>query len=419
MIKKLLIAMMILWVDVARAQGPTEVPVAKPVPDVFLLPWALPDVDRDWRGEAADALRESWNRLGRRVLPAGQSLKQFAAANGIQQIIQGAALSERFRVGTPNTKLLQNQREVWQPILCPVADQWILALQLSGFEDQIIYAAAHTRIPRSSLEDARKQNRDVTMLSEAMDVLAQQITTSLRSQEEAKDALKIGFSLAPSSIPAGSGSALCLSILLSHDIYRDHRVVRMIGGNEVVHARDVLGVKNQEERATRRAVLFWEAQRVQRLPMDLRLTVRYAESVFANSMERGETAAITLNPDLNLVAHNELKGLMQRESSVLQLADMPQIAKVDRAWVYLDRGRAWGLKINDRLVHQLDNGEYIKGHVVAFYGPNLKVQSPRGFPVNEGAIVYVRKGQRETRLGQTFAFDPTEYPTPWPPQKTP
>ncbi len=407
--------MMILWVGVSYGQTPAT----KPVPEAFLLPWAMPDVDRDWRGGAADALRDSWNRLGRRVLPAGQSLKQFAAANGITQIIQGAALSERFRVGVPAAKLLQNQPEVWQPILCPVADQWILALQVSGFNDQIIYAAAHARIPRASLEEARQQNRDIGMLSDALDALAQQMATSLRSQEEAKDALKIGFSLAPSSMPLGAGSAMCLSVLLSHDIYRTHRVVRMIGGNEVVHARDVLSMKNQEERATRRAVLFWEAKQAQRLPMELRLTVRYAESVFANSMERGEAAAITLHPDLNLVAHNELKGLMQRESSALQLADMPQIAKVDRAWVYLDRGRAWGLKMNDRLVHRMGNGEFIKGHVVAFYGPNLKIQSPRGFPVSEGAIVFVRKGQGETRLGQTFAFDPTAYPTPWPPQKTP
>lgn len=419
MLKKLSIAMMILWGGGAAAQE-VAVPAAKPVPDAWLMPWAFSEeVDRDWRGQAVDALRDAWSRLGTRLLPSGRSFKHFAASAGITQTIQGAALSERLRVGVPTTKLLQNQSEVWQPILCPVADQWIIALEVTGLNDQVLYAAAHTRIPRATLDEARQQNKDITLLSEALDALAQQMPSSVRTQIEPQDTLKLGFSLAPSSVPSWSGSPLCLSMLLSHDIFRTHRVMRLIGNNEVTHVRDVLGIRNQEERANRRAVLFWEAPPTARLPMNLRLTVRYAESVFANSMGRGETASLTLNPDLNLVAHDELKGLLQRESSALQVADQPQIAKIDRAWIYLDRGRAWGLKMNDRLVHQMDNGEYIKGHVVAFYGPNLKIQSPRGFPITEGAIVFVRKGQTDTRLGQTFTFDPTQYPTSWPPEKTP
>ena len=88
------------------------------------------------------------------------------------------------------------------------------------------------------------------------------------------------------------------------------------------------------------------------------------------------------------------------------------------AWAYLDRGRAWGLEMNDRLWMERD-GQAIKGHVVKFFGPELKLRSPRGFWITEGAIVFIRTGQKEVKVGDVLRYDPTEFPTPWPPEPTP
>ncbi|MEN9834775.1 MAG: hypothetical protein RL011_968, partial [Pseudomonadota bacterium] len=106
--------------------------------------------------------------------------------------------------------------------------------------------------------------------------------------------------------------------------------------------------------------------------------------------------------------------LLKAEEKTLQLSDWPQVVKRDRAWVYLDRGRAWGLKMNDRLLAEVD-GETVKGHVVHFFGPEAKLKSPRGFPVEEGAVLYIRLHQKLPRVGTTFKFDPRTFPTKYPP----
>ena len=45
------------------------------------------------------------------------------------------------------------------------------------------------------------------------------------------------------------------------------------------------------------------------------------------------------------------------------------VIKVYGAWAYLDKGRAWGLEMNDRLWFEKD-GRMVKGHVVAYFGPS-------------------------------------------------
>jgi len=94
------------------------------------------------------------------------------------------------------------------------------------------------------------------------------------------------------------------------------------------------------------------------------------------------------------------------------------VIKVYGAWAYLDKGRAWGLEMSDRLWFERD-GRLVKGHVVGYFGSGLRLRSPRGRKVTEGAIVYIRTGQHSVHIGDTFNFDPTVFPAPWPPVKTP
>jgi hypothetical protein len=156
------------------------------------------------------------------------------------------------------------------------------------------------------------------------------------------------------------------------------------------------------------------------LPVQMNLQATHAESVMGQPIDPIHRSQWTLgvNGDqATLPINQELLAYFRGEEAGLQLADAPQIAKIDRAWVYLDRGRAWGLKMRDRLIVKGLPGEPVKGHVVRFFGPEAGLTSPRGFPIREGAIVYIRKGQAQTRIGQELGFDGRQYPTPWPPKK--
>jgi hypothetical protein len=70
--------------------------------------------------------------------------------------------------------------------------------------------------------------------------------------------------------------------------------------------------------------------------------------------------------------------------------------------------------MNDRLVG-IEQPNAFKGHVVAYFGPELKLKSPRGWPINEGAIIFIRKGQKNLKIGQAFTYDGMRVPTSWPP----
>jgi hypothetical protein len=70
--------------------------------------------------------------------------------------------------------------------------------------------------------------------------------------------------------------------------------------------------------------------------------------------------------------------------------------------------------MNDRLVAG-SGADEIKGHVVRFFGPEENLKSPRGFPIHEGAILYIRKNQKAPKIGTEFRMDPRTFPTPWPP----
>ena len=116
---------------------------------------------------------------------------------------------------------------------------------------------------------------------------------------------------------------------------------------------------------------------------------------------------VTLSWNSSLTTH------LKKDQSSLANDSLPTVIKVLGAWAFLDKGRAWGLRYGDRLVNTAGS-EAIKGHVVDFYGPEKKLRSNNGALIYEGAILYIRKGQKKTRKNTSFAYDPTKYPTPMP-----
>lgn len=85
------------------------------------------------------------------------------------------------------------------------------------------------------------------------------------------------------------------------------------------------------------------------------------------------------------------------ESKQLMLSENPRSLRQNGAWFYLDKGRAWGLRLNDRLT-SVENPE-IKGHIVRFYGPESGIKNTQEETIGEGAIIFIREGLVKLKSG--------------------
>jgi hypothetical protein len=110
--------------------------------------------------------------------------------------------------------------------------------------------------------------------------------------------------------------------------------------------------------------------------------------------------------DLSLEELKEKLGLMETYMQDPKI----RVVKKWGAWVYLNKGRSYGLNIRDRLVL----GDDIGLHVVSHYSSAEQIMD-QDHLIHDGAIAYVRKGQDKIKLGDVVLFDPTTYPTPFNP----
>jgi hypothetical protein len=301
-------------------------------------------------------------------------------------------------------------------------DKELLVVAVTDARLGTLLGSAHLTMPRADWEALSRAGDLGPPLSARVERLgAEALRRAAARTSPPADALHVGFDLARDVTRADEGDSLCVTALLEEALAPTYTVVRTLGGDRLATARRVLGQPAELRRPTRRFVLNWQnaPERAPRrtLPVELRLDAAIAESVLGQHVPAayhatwrfadGPNATVAFTPDPAFVE------LLDAERRTLALADWPQVAKIDRAWVYVDRGRAWGLRMGDRLVGTVD-GEPVKAHVVRFYGPELKIKSPRGFDVREGAVLYVRKGQRRARLGLEFRMDPRTFPTPYP-----
>ena len=173
-------------------------------------------------------------------------------------------------------------------------------------------------------------------------------------------------------------------------------------------------------KANRHLALHWQLPKTSSIN-SIPVSYRWSESIFGEKLIDEEQHNITIDLANNLFSMSVPSPLTKKLSQVndsLNPQDAPMVVRVWGSWGYLDRGRGYGLQIGDRLIHKR-NDKIIKGHIVGFYGPGLQMQSPRGFSVPEGAILFIRKHQKLLKIGQQFIYDSTSFPTKWPPVSTP
>lgn len=204
------------------------------------------------------------------------------------------------------------------------------------------------------------------------------------ARQKVPSALHVGMTLAREQTRRDEGSAFCAQALLAEKLVRQgFTVVRPWGNETLGKMRNTLGLPPALRRPTRTLVMLWDLPRSdqkkaqQTQALTLKASIQIAESVTGQPLPKISEIAwqgnIGSNGEIALDSKNrELDLFLDQERNALSLKEAPQVARINRAWVYLDKGRAYGLRMNDRLVVEggpRDYGAAIKGHVVGFYGP--------------------------------------------------
>lgn len=451
------IAFLIFWLTTsAWAQTATTPLAGSAWPQALSLPWNLIGIDPARAAPARAALNASEQALANACLSDPAPLTKLAEAR--QRVpLNARRLADRIQTGAlkGQTGLVPVAIE---PMWSSLRDYDLLTVTVVDAARQVLLGSAHaavatTQWPRNGLE--RFLSEQLTSLSQK--ALAQAASHPLsRPEALARDALHLGISLGREAQRYDQGHDQSLNLLLEEALAPRYTVVRSLGLEALALVRQLLGLPSNLRRPTRTLVVRWapdpefipvrlmqpapaksqgrpattgfgqKLPRVQApkpsLPTKVRLTATLAETVHGEHLtDRHQSTwefAVTGDGRISFSVDPKLETLLAREQKSLLNNDMPQAVKIDRAYVYVDRGRAWGLKIGDRLLARIGNqpDDIVKGHIVQYFGPELKLTSARGFPIQEGAVVFIRKNQAKAQVGMIFEYDPQTYPAPWPPR---
>ncbi|SMF29923.1 hypothetical protein SAMN06296036_109137 [Pseudobacteriovorax antillogorgiicola] len=364
------------------------------------MPWKVIGIDADRQFWMKDALEESWQAIRDRYLNQGVPLDEV---EGLKLTINQKHHARLFVQGKARDQA--NTDFFLQPILCRIDDQAYTFLQSGPIRTGLVNYSAQSTFPIQGLLD-----RD-------QDVTKNQINNAINKWPELqrsprKSPLKLKLALKRSSNDSNLGADHCLNVAFSQKLFAQHPIQQFVGTENTSFIKKIMMPQQRLSRANRTIHLDWR-----KLDDRWQAYGEISESVFGNWI--GE--AVTWNikrPLQELVTAEKLIAQLALEAQALDPESSPRVASIYGAWAYLDKGRAWGLKVNDRVY--IESGDKrVKGHVVGFFGPRKGLRSTLGYPIHEGAIVFVRTGQKAIRIGDALTFDPTRYPAPWPPVPTP
>jgi hypothetical protein len=386
---------------------------------MLINPWRIVGIDRSEQAKAKNALTKAQTTLVNAAGQNPQTLTTLANAAGKTVTINMKKISDKITSVTSTSQF--PFPVIIEPVWCTVADQHVLLVTIARTDNNELLGSAHSTIPGGNLKSSLQSGGDLfTPLMNNLLAKAQ-AAAQVRAAQPKVDALHVGLSTVLPEHRRDTGSGQCLNYLAEEKLAKDYTVARSEGADRLVSLRSIFDLEAKMRRPTRIFTMQWEQPDTfkpqLKMPLSMKLKTQVAESVFGHSTPRRYAGVVPISatPDrtININLPAEFNALFSEEKSTLLLAEWPQVAKIYGAWVYLDRGRAWGLKMNDRMVAMVD-GKPVKGHVVRFFGPEQKLTSPRGFPVEEGAILYIRKGQKLPTTGLEFQFDPRQFPTTYP-----
>lgn len=385
-------------------------------PDTIVLNWQTLNIDSDQKRIAADALKQSQASLAQLILGNNTSaaLDTFAPKTSINDSSLLRALATSRAGSRSDTPILV------QPAWSSLHGNQIFMLIISDSRSNLVLKTVHQVVSKISWNTAL-QTKGITNLFASL-VTKMWEEASAQGFKPTNPNLALGLNNSAVSERSNELERNALNLIFAAQYFSAYTIVNPLATEALatIHrAWNASGLLKRSNRNLSFAWLYPESTARQTLPLRLTLIIKPTDGVFAQSLpwqtNESVTLSITANNQLDISAPTQLTKQLAIEEKALNRSENPVASKIRGAWVYLDKGRAWGLKMNDRLI-LADGSNQIKGHIVAYYGPEMKITSPRGYPVHEGAIMFVRKGQAEAKIGKEFKYDPMEVPTAWPPK---
>jgi hypothetical protein len=406
-----------IFLHLPYAQGEAELPAR------ISLPWKFLNYPKQFQAQNKIILAESLQQWNKNFITTPKTLLAATREKGITTILNLELLAKSIIVGEVSPNLPAPFPISSQPILCSLGTHSLVFLTLTHATKDYLISSGHHILPSSEVLNKSPQEL-LPIINRALLQAGDRAVKKFREDIDNKnDSLQISLRALRQFTRKDHGSSLCLNLLLSERLAeKNFQVVRNIGLETLQILRRIYGKQDKTTRATRSFALKWtmpEAETIN-FPLRLNLNISSAEAVFGDSitkvLDQGQLEfSITNQNNLDFPFPPELLNFLEQEQASLAYQSPPKISKIYGAWVYVDKGRAWGLRMKDRLVFG-SSGE-IKGHVIGFFGPELQLKSPSGYDINEGAIVFIRKGQRKVKLGLEASYDSRTFPTPWPPSK--
>lgn len=427
-LKIFLVLFIVSWMTSLQAllyAEPMEIPPQEPAtawPDVVILPWQPLNIDRDQIAKSERALAMSQTELANTASSNPRSLldgKSLVAGNDLNGDLFKEIFAGAF---SPAAQTFKNPIAL-MPVWGNMQGRQVLLLIVATSDTNIILATSHRIISGEAWRNNLKRGTTSNVFSPQLAEMWQEILS--RTFTQPKPDLAIGFGLGAVSSRGNEVERNILNILTAEQHLKGFTIINPIGSEILASIHRSWSTNGILRRPNRMLTMRWMYDRVPQpntTPISLNLTIQASDAVFAQPLPWSVQEKVSISIDagsqqLSIGLSSKLRDMLSIEEKSLLRSENPIAAKIRGAWVYLDKGRAWGLRMNDRLVIQ-DGSQSIKGHIVSYFGPELKLMSPRGWPIHEGAIMFVRKGQSASRIGQEFIYDKMTVPTPWPPQSS-
>jgi hypothetical protein len=377
--------------------------------DIVLMPWVATGIPSNIKQEnlqnMIDAQKILINQLAKKSISISKIDQPTTVPKTLLPKLSNffalSDINDEFKIDSPQKGILI------QPFICKIADKIVVLSQLSAADrwttlsigSQILLSPPNRQPPKYNL-------------SEGLVSATKKAFEKLKARQPYSHNLKI--SMHNESSGENIGDTTCLNLVLSQNIL-DHAPINSEMNNEYFGYLRNSGMNPtiSPARSTRKFLIHYQKLNP-KVGEPIETNIRIIESVFGQSHPSPLKLSLTLelsNQEIRFSDNSDLSSFISSESQLLAIDSMPEVLKKDRAWLYVDKGRAWGLKIGDRLETE---GGNVKGHVVAYYGPEMLLKAKNGAPITEGAIVFVRKGQSQSTLGQTLSWDETTFPTPYP-----
>ncbi len=392
----------------------TKLVAATPLPKVMILPWQTPSVDVDTLQRTVATRMNIMNQLKQTFAPNAVPLSSVAPANPAMEsaryTLQDILAEPNANVGTPVALF---------PLWTRIHDYDFFALVVIDSAKNTIKTVLHKMVPHARWQETVKSRNYADFFAPTMSELTRQL--NLSNLPSPSQDIAVAFRDQTASQRPNEIDRSTIALMLANQWGTDVTTLNPIASELMATIQAFYGQSSATRKANREVILrvtYNKPPMTMKLPAALDMNVRATEAVFGQSLpwKWNEPLTVGANPDGSIILNHSgrLKTEIMTERTSLVRAELPQVAKIRGAWAYVDKGRAWGLQMNDRLISN-DDPQKIKGHVVAYFGPEMNIKSPRGWPIHEGAIVFIRKGLKDVRVGQALTYDGMKVPTSWPP----